>query len=91
MLVLLPSSAVRKQDAVHSSPPLLYLQPPLHDVSSLINSDPHVDPVTIALGSDTKNAVADGKMGIAGKGKGVSMDSEDNMTPEETRKVCNTF
>ena len=71
-----------------SSPLLLYLQPPLHDVSSLINSDPHVDPVTIALGSDTKNEVADGKMSFVGKGKGVSLDSEDNMNSEETRKVC---
>ena len=68
-----------------------YLQPPLHDVSSLINSDPHVDPVTIALGSDTKNEVADGKMSFVGKGKGASMDSEDNLNSEETRKVSNTF
>ena len=66
-------------------------------MSSLINRDPHIDPVTISMGSERKNKVADGddevlkSMGYAptsnGKGKSVSLDIEGDISSEETRKV----
>ena len=66
-------------------------------MSSLINCDPHIEPVTISMGSETKNKVADGddevlkSMGYVptsnGKGKSVSLDIEGDISSEETRKV----